>query len=338
MNGPAASSRGSRRRHSGKPAGLIRNLGSRVHGNDDNSARSDCRTVIMNIQHIDYTTERCLVVDDEKGVRESIVESLQLLDLHAAGAPGGKEAIAELENAGDYSFLITDMKMPGMDGLELIEKSRKLYPDMCIIAMTGQAKSYKYTDVINAGATDFINKPFTTDELEAKIRRAIIERNTKMELNRLSITDSLTGLFNQRHFYTRLREEIVRAKRQNRSLSLILIDLDDFKGYNDAHGHLAGDELLSRTGGVIHASIREDVDSGYRYGGDEFAVILIDTNDAAAREIGQRIEVGLRRRLGISASMGFSQYSSDMSAETFVNTADKALYRCKEEKHCFGNV
>ncbi|MBW2095250.1 MAG: diguanylate cyclase [Deltaproteobacteria bacterium] len=287
----------------------------------------------MNIQHIDYTTERCLIVDDEKGVRDSIVEGLQLLDLQAAGAPGGEEALIELENAGDYSFLITDMKMPGMDGLELIEKSRKLYPDMCIIAMTGQAKSYKYTDVINAGATDFINKPFGTDELEAKIRRAIIERNTKSELNRLSITDSLTGLFNQRHFYARLREEIARAKRQKRTLSLILLDLDDFKGYNDAHGHLAGDELLSKTGGIIHASIREDVDSGYRYGGDEFAVILIDADDAAAQEIGRRIDEGLRKRLGISASMGFSQYSSTMSAETFVNMADKALYRSKEKKN-----
>lgn len=287
---------------------------------------------VMNIQHIDYTTERCLVVDDEEGIRESTVESLQLLNLQATGAPGGEEALVELENAGDYSFLITDMKMPGMDGLELILKSRQLYPDMCIIAMTGQAKSYKYTDVINAGATDFINKPFSSDELEAKIRRAIIERNTKMELNRLSITDSLTGLFNQRHFYTRLREEIARAKRQKRALSLILLDLDNFKGYNDTHGHLAGDELLSKTGGIIHSSIREDVDSGYRYGGDEFAVILIDANDTAAREIGRRIDEGLRTRLRISASMGFSQYSSDMSAEAFVNTADKALYKSKAEK------
>ena len=286
----------------------------------------------MDIQHIDYATERCLVVDDETGVRQSIVESLQVLDLQAAGAPGGEEALVELENTGDYSFLITDMSMPGMDGLELIEKSRNLYPDICIIAMTGKAKSYKYTDVINAGATDFINKPFSADELEAKIRRAIIERNTKTELNRLSITDSLTGLFNQRHFYARLREEIVREKKKKRALSLILLDLDDFKGYNDTHGHLAGDELLSKTGGIIHASIREDVDSGYRYGGDEFAVILIDANDAAAKEIGRRIDEGLRKRLGISASMGFSQYSSEMSAEGFVNTADKALYRSKEKK------
>lgn len=288
--------------------------------------------MMINIQHIDYTTERCLVVDDERQVRESTVESLHLLDLDADGAEGGELALGMLKNAGNYTFLITDMIMPGMDGLALIERTRKLYPEICIIAMTGKARSYKYTDVINSGATDFINKPFSTDELEAKIRRAIVERNTRAELNRLSITDSLTGLFNQRHFYTRLREEIVRAKRQKRELSLILLDLDDFKGYNDTHGHLAGDEILSKTGGIIHASIREDVDSGYRYGGDEFAVILIDTNHTGAKEIGRRIDAVLRKRLGISASMGFSQFSEDMSAESFVNTADKNLYKSKENR------
>lgn len=291
------------------------------------------RALLMGNQHIDYTRERCLIVDDEQGVRDNTVESLQLLDLDAVGAEGGEAALEMLENAGSFTFLITDMVMPGMDGLALIEKSRKLYPDICIIAMTGKARSYKYTDVINCGATDFINKPFTADELEAKIRRAIIERNTRMELNRLSITDSLTGLFNQRYFYTRLREEIARAKRQKRELSLILLDLDNFKGYNDTHGHLAGDELLSKTGGIIHASIREDVDSGYRYGGDEFAVILIDIDESGAREIGRRIDGVLRKRLGISASMGFSQFSPDMSAESFVNTTDKALYRHKGQKH-----
>jgi len=286
----------------------------------------------MDTQHIDYSNERCLVVDDEKNVRDSIVESLQILDFQAQGASDGEEALIELEHMGNYSFLITDMKMPGMDGLELIRKARTIYPDICIIAMTGLAKSYEYIDVINAGATDFINKPFGIDELEAKIRRAIIERNTKRELNRLSITDSLTGLYNQRHFYARLREEIARAKRQKQQLSLILLDLDDFKSYNDTHGHVAGDELLSKTGDIIHASIRENVDSGYRYGGDEFAVLLIDADNNVAQEIGRRIDAGLRNRLGISASMGFSQFSEGMSAETFVNKADKELYKSKGNK------
>jgi diguanylate cyclase (GGDEF)-like protein len=286
----------------------------------------------MDILHIQYDTERCLVVDDEKHVRESVVESLQLLEFQVEGVPGGQEALLQLQEMGNYSFLITDMKMPGMDGLDLIKKARAIFPHICIIAMTGLARSYKYTDVINAGATDFINKPFGTDELEAKIKRAIVERNNKDELNRLSITDSLTGLFNQRHFYARLREEIARAKRQMQRLSLILFDLDNFKQYNDAHGHLAGDDILGKTGGIIHASIRQDVDSGYRYGGDEFAVILIDADTKVAQGIGRRIDNSLREQLGISASMGFSQFSDEMTVEAFVNEADRDLYQAKEKR------
>jgi len=286
----------------------------------------------MDTQHLTYRNEKCLVVDDEKNARESVVEILHLLDFQVEGVPGGKEALLELENTGDYSILITDMKMPGMDGLELTKKTRKLYPDMCIIAITGLARSYKYTTVINAGATDFINKPFSADELEAKIRRAILERNTKEELNRLSITDSLTGLFNRRHFYARLREELARAERQKQRLSLILLDLDNFKHYNDTDGHLAGDDVLAKTGGVIHASIREDVDSGYRYGGDEFAVILIDADTKVAQEIGWRINSSLQEQFGISASMGFSQFTTGMSVEDFIGRADKDLYEAKGRK------
>ncbi len=288
----------------------------------------------MDIKQINYERERCLVVDDEDHVLAAIVESLRLLEFQVEGLPGGREALALLGDMGNYSFLITDMNMPGMDGLELIEKARALFPDICIIAMTGLAKNYKYTDVINAGATDFINKPFGTDELEAKIKRAIIERNTKEELNRLSITDSLTGLFNQRHFYARLKEELARANRQMQRLSLILLDLDNFKQYNDSYGHLAGDEILGKTGGIIHSCIREDVDSGYRYGGDEFVVILIDADTKVARGIGKRIDSSLRKQLGVSASMGFSQFSPGMSVEEFVNKADKNLYGAKQKKPC----
>lgn len=284
-------------------------------------------------QGINYEKELCLVVDDEKSVRDTLLEGLELLEFRAVGAPGGKRALEDLEKGEKYTFLITDMKMPGLDGIELIKKARSRYPDLCIIAMTGQAKGYKYIDVVNAGATDFINKPFSTDELEAKMRRAILERNTKLELNRLSITDSLTGLFNQRHFYIRLREETTRSLRQKRQLSLILLDLDNFKQYNDTHGHLAGDDLLSKTGHIIHTHIRENVDSGYRYGGDEFAIILIDTESSVAKEIGERIAKVLKRSVGISASMGFSQFSSKMvGIEEFVNSADKDLYQSKGRK------
>jgi len=155
----------------------------------------------MHTDNIHYSDESVLVVDDEEFVREPIVAMLERLGFHAAAEESGEDALKTLAKNG-YTFLLTDIRMPGpIDGLELIRQTKIQYPDVCAIAMTGHSKEFNYVEVVNAGATDFVNKPFGIEELEAKIKRAIIERNTRQELNRLSITDSLTGLYNQRHWY-----------------------------------------------------------------------------------------------------------------------------------------
>jgi two-component system, cell cycle response regulator len=187
--------------------------------------------------------------------------------------------------------------------------------------------------VINAGASDFIKKPFDLEELEAKIARIINERTLRQELGRLSITDALTGLFNQRHFYARLKEEILRSQRQRHSLALILLDLDRFKEYNDTYGHLAGDEMLRTVGRVVGKSTRVGVDSGYRYGGDEFAVILIDADLSVAQEIGKRIQDALNESGKMGASLGTAMFAEGMTAEELVALADKQLYEMKSKRH-----
>jgi len=144
--------------------------------------------------------------------------------------------------------------------------------------MTGFDKDYTYMDVINAGANDFITKPIKIDEIEAKINRILIEKKIRDELATLSITDNLTGLFNQRHFHNKLKEEVNRANRQNHPLSLIILDLDKFKDYNDKYGHLEGDAILAKAGKIIRSNIRESVDTAFRYGGDEFAIILVEAD------------------------------------------------------------
>ncbi|MFC1825599.1 GGDEF domain-containing protein, partial [Thermodesulfobacteriota bacterium] len=148
-----------------------------------------------------------------------------------------------------------------------------------------------------------------------------------------SITDSLTNLFNQRHFYSRLKEEVVRANRQARNLTLMLMDLDEFKAYNDAHGHLAGDDILRSVGKIIQNSIRDGVDSGYRYGGDEFAVILIEADLDIAKEIGRRIQDSLLELENMSLSLGYSKFAEKMSAKDLVSAADNDLYDSKKNNH-----
>ena len=285
----------------------------------------------MEIQPIDYDNEIILVVDDEDAVRGPIVQMLNRLGFKTGAQGNARGALRELGER-PYTFLLTDIRMPEVDGLELIKQSKKDYPDVCTIAMTGYSKEYKYIDVVNAGATDFINKPFGIEELEAKIRRAINERNIKKELSKLSVTDSLTGLYNQRHFYARMKEEITRAQRGKHQLALILFDLDKFKQYNDTHGHIAGDELLRKVGSIIEARIRENVDSGYRYGGDEFAVILIDADADIGQSIAKRIETGIQEECDLSASMGYAEFSEGMTPKTFVDEADRFLYESKGQK------
>ena len=282
----------------------------------------------MHLKDIDYSKEKILIVDDDVYLREIFYKFLASLRFTTTSVSSGDEALDMLKQNG-YTFLLTDMKMPGMDGMALIKEVSGRFPQVSIIAMTGFTHGYRYVDVINAGASDFIKKPFDIEELEAKIRRIINERNLREELSRLSITDSLTGLYNQRHFYIRLKNEVLRARRQNHGLALILLDLDNFKAYNDTYGHLAGDEVLRKVGRLINQCIRDGVDSGYRYGGDEFAVILIDADLRIAEGIGKRIQESFKENAEITASIGYIRYNGEMSVKDLVAEADKSLYRAK---------
>ena len=283
-------------------------------------------------KNINYADENILIVDDEQDFGKILLELITHRGFKAHYVSDGEKALEALKSENSYTFLIADIIMPGINGLELTKKVSEEYPHISAIIMTGYSNGHKYVDVINSGAIDFINKPFRIEEIEAKICRGIIERNTRDELKRLTITDSLTGLYNQRHFYSKLKEEIIRSQRQDQKLALILMDLDSFKAYNDTNGHIAGDELLQYFGKIIKKQIRQGVDSGYRYGGDEFAIILGDSDDEICLEIQKRIEKALKDECNVCVSMGHASYAMGLTAEQFVAHADKELYILKEKK------
>ena len=283
-------------------------------------------------EEYDYKKENLLIVDDEMEVGRRIRDLLVNLGFNADFISNGKHTLEQLRDK-KYTFLITDIRMPEVDGIELIKTVRRETPNINIIAMTGYDKNYTYMDVINAGANDFLTKPFKIDEMEAKIKRILIERKIRDELARLSITDNLTGLFNQRHFYNRLKEEIGRTKRLKHPLSLILLDLDNFKEFNDRYGHLAGDRMLERCGKIIRSHVRANVDIAFRYGGDEFAIILIEAGHKIAQNIGARLKRGFEEHgRGVTASMGLATYSREMSEKDFVELADRNLFSIKKNK------
>jgi len=281
--------------------------------------------------------EKILVTDDDQSIREMLFDMIQLFGYECRVASGAEETLKILREDA-FSLVISDIKMPEIDGISLTKMIKESHPEIDVMIITGYDTEYSFKDVIKAGASDFVTKPFSIDEIEAKLNRIIRERNLKKELNekneelkRLSIRDSLTGLFNQRHFYAELEREAERARRQKHPLSLILFDVDKFKNYNDTYGHLEGDKVLRKIGEIVQTSIRKDVDSGYRYGGDEFAVITPETNQQQSAKIGERILKDFNA-LGFSMvtlSMGIAEFDYTLETEKVVKSADEALYRAK---------
>lgn len=164
-------------------------------------------------------------------------------------------------------------------------------------------------------------------------------RESEKRYMALSITDSLTGLYNSRHFYNQLKSEIERAIRYKRSLSLLLLDVDNFKHYNDNYGHLEGDKVLVRLGEVIRGCIRK-ADSAYRYGGEEFTVMLPETESKETIDIAERIRKRFETEtfsptpedtVHVTVSIGTAQYQPDEKLSVFVNRADEAMYEAKKQ-------
>ena len=179
-------------------------------------------------------------------------------------------------------------------------------------------------------AQDIINA--LKAELEAARKQIDLLRERNSELEKLAIIDQLTGLYNQRHFYDRLEQEITRNKRQKHPLCLLFFDVDGLKTYNDAYGHLTGDNVLKAVAQSLSQSIREHVDSGYRYGGDEFAAILLEVHAGQAMEIANRINRCLRKTdfQNVTLSFGIAELGPEMDSKTLLEHADKAMYMAKQ--------
>jgi diguanylate cyclase (GGDEF)-like protein/PAS domain S-box-containing protein len=158
-------------------------------------------------------------------------------------------------------------------------------------------------------------------------------KKMEQELTRLSITDDLTGLFNQRHFHRKLNDEIKRAYRTGAPMSLLIFDLDNFKIYNDTYGHLKGDEVLREVGRITKSAVRSGVDAAFRYGGDEFAVILPHTGGDDADQLGIRIHQQISSRFSeIGISCGIAHLTENVSLQELIDTADKEMYKTKASK------
>jgi diguanylate cyclase (GGDEF)-like protein len=284
-----------------------------------------------------------LIVDDDLSIRNTMQEYINNAGFASQTASTAEEAL-ELIKTNKYAVVITDIRLPGMGGLELTKVIKK-DNGSDVIVVTGYSDDYSYEEAINIGASDFVIKPVRLEELLLRLRRVLKERQlgterTRMmeKLQKLAITDGLTKLYNSRSFYTQLELEVDRFNRYKHPLALLLLDIDNFKEYNDTYGHLEGDKVLVRFSQIIKSCLRAN-DSAYRYGGEEFTVILPETNGDEAKTVAQRIRASLEAEkykpvpgkvARITISIGVTQCYPKEELSTFIRRADKAMYLSKE--------
>jgi len=271
-----------------------------------------------------------IVVEDERPVRQTMSIQIRTWGFEVHEAATSEEALTLLADQ-PIDIVVSDIRMPGMDGMELLRRVTDEYPEVDVVMITGYNMTYSYLDVVNGGATDFVIKPFEPEELRAKLQRICRERRIRRELLFHSTRDGLTGLRNRRTFQDLLRREVNRALRQKNPMSLLILDVDDLKGFNDRHGHVAGDALLQRVARCLESGLRQRVDTPFRIGGDEFAAVLVEASEEQATDIGDRIrrcfeEHDLHHH---TVSLGVAAIGPDDDPESLHLRADRALYAAK---------
>jgi diguanylate cyclase (GGDEF)-like protein len=285
---------------------------------------------------------KILVVEDDIVVSKVCVEFLNKSGFKTISAKSAEEAEEILKNE-EINTVIADIKLPGVDGINFTNDIKKKY-NLDVIVMTGYSSEYSYEDAIKNGASDLLFKPVKLNELILRINRVIKERSLLNErdkiikdLKRLAIEDSLTGLYNSRHFFDQLDKEIKRSDRYLHPISLIFIDIDNFKGINDTHGHMIGDKILSLIAKKIKSCLRSH-DTAYRFAGDEFTIILPETTSREAEIVADRIiatfanealVINEKEISKITLSIGIAEYQRNEGNQQFVHRTDLTMYEAK---------
>jgi len=246
-----------------------------------------------------------------------------------------QEGLKLLQNM-SFAAVITELRSGKMNGIEVTQAVRKTSLDTNVIVMTFYSFIASAIEAMEAGAYGYITKPLNTSEIRVVLERAV-ERyafvSTTAEKNyyaELAIIDGLTGLYNRRYFKGIVEHEFTRLRRSGACLSLMMIDIDNFKIYNDTKGHPAGDELLKKAAEVFKESVREE-DVVCRYGGEEFVVMLPGTDKKGSELVAERIRVQISLYVATTVSIGIATSPEDApDSQSLLNKADAALYKAKQ--------
>ncbi len=281
---------------------------------------------------------KVLIAEDQPPTALYLRRTLERLGHNATAVPDGDQAW-QIVSSGDVPLLISDWMMPCLDGLELCRRIRAKGSDRYtyIILLTSRDRREDKLEGLHAGADDFLTKPPDADELAVRLQIAerilavheqLAEQNAR--LAELAAIDELTGTKNRRRFREDLELLYSQAHRLCSPLSLIMLDIDHFKTYNDTFGHPAGDEILSWVGTSLRTGVRAH-DVVARYGGEEFVVLLPGTDVDESIEVASRLRLAIASgRHTLTASVGVATLGpATPNAQTLVDHADQALYHSK---------
>jgi len=315
-----------------------------------------------------------LIVDDDQDIQRLLENYLKKLEVEKINFTDTAEKTYKLLNINNLKsdpvvdLIILDIVLGAENGIDICRKvkTNPVYQEIPIIMITAQKESEYLKDAFEAGAMDYIKKPVKKIEFMVRINSAIklrketkarIEREKELlelskklkkmnqKLEKMALVDGLTNISNRRLFDKTIKKELKRAKRENDPLSLIMIDIDNFKAYNDTYGHQQGDQCLKEVASVLTENTKRAADFAARYGGEEFAVILPDTAKKGAVKIAEDIrkeimELELEHENSITAdcvtvSLGVSSICTDQEIDqqlvnSFIDKSDQALYQAKE--------
>jgi two-component system, cell cycle response regulator len=281
---------------------------------------------------------RVLIADDDRLSARMLEASLKAAGYDVIVAEDGGQAWQVLKRDDRPQIAILDWMMPVMDGLEVCRKVRRSAgPYVYILLLTGNTDPESVVMGMDAGADDYIRKPFHPAELKARLRtgKRIVELEEK--LRRQATHDSLTGIMNRGAIMERIAIEMDRANRDRENLCIAMADLDHFKKVNDTYGHSVGDTVLCETASRM-ASVLRPYDSIGRYGGEEFIIVFPKCDAANALTIAERVRRSISiepvrthwEGIAVTASIGLAEAQSPTDADAVIRQADNALFRAKQ--------
>ncbi len=283
-----------------------------------------------------------LIVDDSPTNIHVLAQTLGD-DYELRAARDGTSALELLRNSDLPDLILLDVMMPGMDGYAVCREIKEdpLLKDIPIIFISTMDEVESEAKGLELGAVDYISKPFNAGIVRLRVKNHLELKQQKDFLARLSLTDGLTGIPNRRSFDETLEKEWKRARRLQTSITLLMIDIDDFKRYNDHYGHLAGDECLKKIASIFPETLTRPGDFCARYGGEEMACVLPDTDTAGGVFIAEQIQKRLKEIAlehiassvadTVTISIGVASTRPQIAADcsSLIDKADKALYLAK---------